>query len=271
MAKPELPLIEDAAAPRELREALLAARAREPGAADLTRLASSLGLALPPSLPPPLLPAAPAAGATVKLGLLAKAAAALGAVALATAIVVRSAAPPLEGPRAALPVKAMVAAPPSVASPSPAAEPELLEAPPAPAATPGAPVVRPQREAPSSARAEAPGAPSATAALEAAALPAVPPETAESDVASRLRDEALLVRSAQSMLSSDPAGALRLTAERRRRFPSGVLGQEASVVAIEALLRLGRRSEAEAQARAFEAAHPGSVHARRVRRLLEGE
>jgi hypothetical protein len=59
-----------------------------------------------------------------------------------------------------------------------------------------------------------------------------------------------------------------LTEERRRRFPTGALDQEAEVVAIDALLRLGRRPEAASRARAFEAAHAGSLHARRIQRLM---
>ena len=65
-----------------------------------------------------------------------------------------------------------------------------------------------------------------------------------------------------------PAAALRLVDERRRRFPTGALDQEAEVVAIDALLRLGRRADAATRARTFEAAHAGSLHARRIKRLM---
>jgi hypothetical protein len=97
--------------------------------------------------------------------------------------------------------------------------------------------------------------------------PASAPEV-PADVASRLREEAALVQRAERLLDGDPAGALRLTEERRRRFPTGALDQEAEVVAIDALLRLGRRPEAASRARAFEAAHAGSLHARRIQRLM---
>ena len=73
---------------------------------------------------------------------------------------------------------------------------------------------------------------------------------------------------AERLLDADPAAALRLTDERRRRFPTGALNQEAEVVAIDALLRLGRRADATARARSFEAAHAGSLHARRIKHLM---
>ena len=76
------------------------------------------------------------------------------------------------------------------------------------------------------------------------------------------------MRNAERLLGSDPAGALRLTEERRRQFSGGALDQEAEVVAIDALLRLSRRDAALSRARAFEAKHPGSLHTRRIRRLI---
>jgi hypothetical protein len=88
------------------------------------------------------------------------------------------------------------------------------------------------------------------------------------DAASRLREEALLVRNAERLLGSDPSAALRLTDERRQRFPGGALGQEAEVVAIDALLRLGRRDAAVRRARAFEASHKDSLYARRIHALV---
>jgi hypothetical protein len=102
------------------------------------------------------------------------------------------------------------------------------------------------------------------------APPAFEP-TPEEAASHRLREEALLMRRAQSLLRSDPTQALRLTEQRARDFPDGILEQEATVTAIDALLRLGRRSIAEERARAFERSHPGSLHARRIRRLLEAQ
>ncbi|MET0792442.1 MAG: hypothetical protein ABW061_13055, partial [Polyangiaceae bacterium] len=64
------------------------------------------------------------------------------------------------------------------------------------------------------------------------------------------------------------AAALVLAAEHAREFPAGVLTQEREVIAIDALLRLGRRSEAEARAASFHRQFPASAHGRRVDVLL---
>ncbi|HYP90796.1 MAG TPA: hypothetical protein VEQ59_21665 [Polyangiaceae bacterium] len=80
--------------------------------------------------------------------------------------------------------------------------------------------------------------------------------------------ELSLLRQAQQAAASDPSRALSLTALHLARFPSGVLAQERDVIAIDALLRLGRSSEARARARAFEQSYPGSAHAQRLHELL---
>ena len=76
--------------------------------------------------------------------------------------------------------------------------------------------------------------------------------------------EAALLEQARHALSSAPATALALTAQHATRFPHGVLAQEREVIAIEALRRLHRTSEAERRAAAFDQAFPGSAHQRRV-------
>jgi hypothetical protein len=59
-----------------------------------------------------------------------------------------------------------------------------------------------------------------------------------------------------------------LTQEYQRRFPSGALGVEREVIALEALARLGQSAEARRLALAFVAKHPTSIHLPRVRSLL---
>ncbi|HJL18957.1 MAG TPA: hypothetical protein RMH99_25065, partial [Sandaracinaceae bacterium LLY-WYZ-13_1] len=81
--------------------------------------------------------------------------------------------------------------------------------------------------------------------------------------------EAALVRRAQAALATEPARALSLAAEHRRRFGEGTLGQEREVVAIDALSRLGRDVEARRRAAAFRARWPGSAHLRRLDVILE--
>jgi len=56
--------------------------------------------------------------------------------------------------------------------------------------------------------------------------------------------------------------------EHRARFPDGTFVQEREVLAIEALVRLGRGAEAKARADAFAHAFPTSAHRRRIAVLL---
>ncbi|MBN9166061.1 MAG: hypothetical protein J0I07_34245, partial [Myxococcales bacterium] len=51
-------------------------------------------------------------------------------------------------------------------------------------------------------------------------------------------------------------------------FPGGQLASEREVLLVDALIRTGRRAEAEARARALGAREPGSPYAQRVDALL---
>jgi len=249
-------LADDPSAPATLAEALRAARGPAPDRERIAALGVALGLPLPPvvvppppALPLPAAPVAAVAGAGAKLAV--TAVAIVGAVA-ATAVVGFGVG------RAPSPVPAR---------PIPAAAVQKIEArAPEPMEDIALPI-----EQPAAAPAAAPPSRrhhhARPAAPVAAEEPAAPPE-APSDAASRLREEAALVQRAERLLDLDPTGALRLTEERRRRFPTGALDQEAEVVAIDALLRLGRRPEATTRAQKFEATHAGSLHARRIKRLL---
>jgi hypothetical protein len=79
-----------------------------------------------------------------------------------------------------------------------------------------------------------------------------------------------LLQDAQDALRSDPARALALANQHAQRAPRGALAQEREVIAIEALVKLGRRGEARQRAARFEAAYPNSAQNRRVH-LLVGE
>jgi hypothetical protein len=81
------------------------------------------------------------------------------------------------------------------------------------------------------------------------------------------REGALLLQ-ARRALASDPSAALALTQEHARRFPTGDLVPEREVLAIEALVGLGRRPEARARLDAFERRFPQSLHITRLERLL---
>jgi hypothetical protein len=82
-----------------------------------------------------------------------------------------------------------------------------------------------------------------------------------------LREDDLLARAKQA-LSSSPATTLALAEEHARRFPRGALIQEREVIAIQALLALGRRSEAQARGNAFLRAYPTSIYRTKIDQLL---
>lgn len=80
--------------------------------------------------------------------------------------------------------------------------------------------------------------------------------------------EVRLLERAQDALRSRPAEALALADDHARRFPRGMLAQEREVIAIEALVKTGRTSEAKARAARFKARFPGSSHTRRIETLV---
>jgi hypothetical protein len=85
-----------------------------------------------------------------------------------------------------------------------------------------------------------------------------------------LAEEARLLGKAQSALGrGDARGALRWIERHARRHPGGTLAEERERLAIEALLRAGRRASAEARARSFHARYPRSVQWPRIRELLD--
>jgi hypothetical protein len=79
-----------------------------------------------------------------------------------------------------------------------------------------------------------------------------------------VRSEAELLFEARSAMPSDAARALRLVGEHEKRYPKGRLVPEREVLAIEALRSLGRKAEADARLRRFEARYPDSFHLQRL-------
>lgn len=143
-----------------------------------------------------------------------------------------------------VPSATVKSAPPAFSAPSLPVVPQ----PPLPQASAVAPlpVVRPTHSAPSSSSAEVSSEPP---------LPSV--------------DELSVLHQAQAALRRNPAEALALSARHAREFPGGALAQEREVIAIDALLRLGRIDEGTARAQRFTARYPGSAHAQRVDQLLK--
>jgi hypothetical protein len=112
--------------------------------------------------------------------------------------------------------------------------------------------------------------PAPSPAVVAAPAPRRLPSPAPSVIAPVDDSEAdvTLVQSAHAALASDPARTLALCAEHARRFPNGLMAQEREVLAIEALVKTGRMSDARARADRFAASYPSSTHLRRIHAVL---
>ena len=80
--------------------------------------------------------------------------------------------------------------------------------------------------------------------------------------------EVTLLQNAQDALPTNPALALADCDDDARRYPNGLLAQEREVLAIDALVRLGRHDDATARAARFSAAYPSSTHLRRIDVIL---
>jgi TolA-binding protein len=97
----------------------------------------------------------------------------------------------------------------------------------------------------------------------ASASAAPPPPSASPEM------EMEVFKRAQAALSSgDAAGALAACAAHQQAYPRSAFAQEREVIAIDALVRLGRRGEAEARADRFARSWPSSGHNRRIDSLL---
>jgi len=79
-------------------------------------------------------------------------------------------------------------------------------------------------------------------------------------------EEFALIRRAQAALASDPVRALAIADEHAHAFPDGEFVQERELTAIEALARLGRKTEARRRADEFLARFPRTPYAGRLER-----
>ena len=77
-------------------------------------------------------------------------------------------------------------------------------------------------------------------------------------------DEAEMLQRARRLAAEQPAQALRLLDEHRRRFARGMLAPEREVLAIEILRAQSRTTEARARIAAFRASYPSSVYLERL-------
>lgn len=143
---------------------------------------------------------------------------------------------------------------------SPVASPE-------PAASNASPEVTPNRSAAALSGLSAPASAPQNPEIEP-----VPSATARRAVASfddlSIADEARLLEQARGALASNPARALELANQHEELHPSGQLSAEREFIAVDALVRLGRRDEAQSRAAPSLAQNPDSLYAKRLRQLL---
>lgn len=98
--------------------------------------------------------------------------------------------------------------------------------------------------------------------------PSPAPRPRPRETVNPLLEEAEGLERARVKLASDPATSLDLLRAHLRRFPAGQLAAERDYLTIDALVRLGRRDEARAQAHAFLLRHPASPYAKELERAL---
>ena len=122
----------------------------------------------------------------------------------------------------------------------------------------------PRRETPARA---VPRPVESSVAPEPSRAPSVVSEPAVSVDAGLSRELALL-EAARSELERRPGSALALLAQHEREFSGGTLSLEREFLRVSALVRLGRRRDAEAHARALRARSPSSLYEQRLDAIL---
>jgi hypothetical protein len=277
----DLDLDPDTGARDFVRRALDAGRADGPRPDQLARLAQRLPLvhAAPPAPRAPVTttPAAPpaplAAIPSALPGAIVGAVLALAVLGLHALLSPSEAPPPAprEAPAATLAAPAKAGAPERtrlvdpVTPPTAAARaiPAPAPAPPIPASA--EPAARPADPPPSS----APTALASTAITSPDPTPGSPPSTLTAlSPTEDSETEIQLLQRAQDALGSAPTRALDLVNRHAAKFPGSAFGQEREVLAIDALVRLGRHSEARARAASFAARFPTSAHLHRLEALV---
>jgi len=130
-----------------------------------------------------------------------------------------------------------------------------------------APPVRP-RAKPSTPPAEA--LPSSSPAPETASADLTTPPAATFSVAEKpgLDAELALLDSARRELETNPAAALGALERHRKQFLASTLWAEREILAVTALVRLGRRADAQARAESLRQRIPGSLYATRLKGIL---
>jgi hypothetical protein len=269
------PLKSGSEAPPELVRALRAL-GRDRDSARLLRVADRLGALL--DAPPP----APTTGVRKLLGSkLAITGIVVGLAGLGLLAYELAARQP-EPSVPTVPAAQLEHAQPTAAVPNPALPPPpAASSMPYPAAPSGSGARRSRRHSASASRPTIAAAPpTALAAQPAATVDSAPAPSASPEPAAKPpreptpaaqpaehekpRTELQLLFEARKALQAQPEAALRLLAEHAARFHNGQLAPEREVLAIEALRKLGRNTEADQRLREFQARYPQSIHLRRL-------
>jgi hypothetical protein len=127
------------------------------------------------------------------------------------------------------------------------------------------PVVAPRAEPPF---APPPSRPEAPARADGARTPASPTRGQGEDA---LVGEARLLNEAHRALAADAKRALALAQEHARRYPRGQLAAERELIEIQALVKLGRRRDAETRAQTLRRTAPNSIYDERLDEILRRE
>ncbi len=90
--------------------------------------------------------------------------------------------------------------------------------------------------------------------------------SAQPATSSSLAEETASLAAIRRASASDPGAALSLVDQANTRFAGGIFREERESVAVAALAKLGRTSEAKARAQAFLSAYPTSAFADRVKK-----
>jgi hypothetical protein len=107
-------------------------------------------------------------------------------------------------------------------------------------------------------------APTATPIPTATPTP-IPTASSDSDLLAR---EVALLEKARGSLDRDPASSLTTLEAHAAEFPTGTLRMERELLAVDALRRLGRFTDARTRGEALLARAPGSIYEGRVRTIL---
>lgn len=240
MSSPK-PLRSDPRTSGAVRELLDQSASAKMGAADRAALAARLGSLLDAPAPAPR----PAAGASwARWGIVGAVAAGVLAIGIAASMGHEPAPDARPAPHDDAPM-AVETPPPPAPEPAPAAAPtaapDPIPAPVEPVAARRTPHVR-----------------------DDVVVPVVPeapaPPVAEDPATTPRPTEIALLREARAALGSDPERTLAIIATSETIYPHGVFAEERDALAIDALSRAGRVTEARRRADAFAAAHPDSAH-----------